>query len=45
MKSYNVNQQLITDTIKPSKEKDEICTDEAVPVFHGVKYGHSYVAQ
>jgi hypothetical protein len=45
MKSYNVNQQLITDTIKPSKEKDETCTAEVVPVFHGVKYGHSYAAQ
>jgi hypothetical protein len=45
MKSYNVNQQLITDTIKSSKEKDEICTAEAVPVFHDVKYGHSYAAQ
>ncbi|CAF2869534.1 unnamed protein product [Rotaria sp. Silwood2] len=45
MKSYNVNQQLITDTIKPSKEKDEICAAEAVLVFHGVKHGHSYVAQ
>ncbi|CAF3184543.1 unnamed protein product [Rotaria sp. Silwood2] len=45
MKSYNVNQQLITDTIKPSKEKDEICAAEAVLVFHGVKHGHPYVAQ
>ncbi|CAF4165969.1 unnamed protein product [Rotaria sp. Silwood2] len=45
MKSYNVNQQLITDTIKPSKEKDEICSAEAVLVVHGVKHGHSYVAQ
>lgn len=25
MKSYNVNQKLITDTIRSSKEKDEIC--------------------
>jgi hypothetical protein len=45
MKSYNVNQQLITDTIKPSKEKDEICAAEAVLVFHGVQHGHSYVTQ
>ncbi len=45
MKSYNVNQQLITDTIKPSKEKDEVCAAEAILVYHGVKHGHSYVAQ
>jgi hypothetical protein len=40
-----VNQQLITDAIKPSKEKDEICAAEAVLVFHGVQHGHSYVTQ
>jgi len=40
-----VNQQLITDAIKPSKEKDEFCAAEAVLVFHGVIHGHSYVAQ
>jgi hypothetical protein len=45
MKSYNVNQQLITDTIKPLKEKDEICAAEAALVFHGVKHRHSHLAQ
>jgi hypothetical protein len=40
-----MNQQLITDAIKPSKEKDKICAAETVLVFHGVKHGHSYVAQ
>ncbi|CAF1150096.1 unnamed protein product [Adineta steineri] len=45
IKSFNINQQLITDTIKPSREKDEICAAEAVLVYHGVKHGHSYVSQ
>ena len=43
MKPYNVNQQLITDAIKPSKEKDEICAAQAALVFHGVKHRHSYL--
>jgi len=30
MKSYDFNQQLITNTIKPSREKDEIVAAEGV---------------
>ena len=45
MKSFNINQQLITKTIKPSKEKDEIAAAEGVLTCHGVKHGHSYLSQ
>ncbi|CAF1396996.1 unnamed protein product [Rotaria sp. Silwood1] len=45
MKSFDVNRQLITKTIKPSKEKDEVAAAEGVLVYHGVKHGHSYLAQ
>ncbi|CAF1681656.1 unnamed protein product, partial [Rotaria magnacalcarata] len=38
MKSYDVNQQLITKTIIISKEKDEIAAAEGVLVYHGVKH-------
>ncbi|CAF5031118.1 unnamed protein product, partial [Rotaria sp. Silwood1] len=45
MKSYDVNQQLITKTIIISKEKDEVAAAESVLVYHGVKHDHSYLAQ
>jgi hypothetical protein len=45
MKSYDFNQQLITNTMIPSKEKDEIAAAEGVLVYHNVKHGHSYLAQ
>jgi hypothetical protein len=45
MKSFNINRQLITKTIKPSKEKDEVSAAEGVLTFHGVKHGHSYLSQ
>ncbi|CAF3250102.1 unnamed protein product [Rotaria sp. Silwood2] len=45
MKSYDVNQRLITKKIMISKEKDEVAAAEGVLVYHGVKHGHSYLAQ
>ncbi|CAF4868999.1 unnamed protein product [Rotaria sp. Silwood1] len=36
---------LITNTMKPSKEKDEIAAAEGTLVYHGVKHGHSYLSQ
>jgi hypothetical protein len=45
MKTFRINQQLITKTMKPSKEKEEVCAAEAVLVYHGVKHGHSYLSQ
>jgi hypothetical protein len=44
-KSFNINRQLITTTMKPTKEKDEVSAAEAVLVYHGVKHGHSYLSQ
>ncbi|CAF4524758.1 unnamed protein product, partial [Rotaria sp. Silwood2] len=45
MKSFDMNQQLITNTMKPSREKDEIAAAEGTLVYHGVKHGHSYLSQ
>ncbi|CAF0811278.1 unnamed protein product [Rotaria sordida] len=45
IKSFNINRQLITKTMKPLKEKDEVCAFEAVFIYHGVKHGHSYLSQ
>ncbi|CAF1304803.1 unnamed protein product [Rotaria sordida] len=45
MKSFDMNQQLITNTMKPSKEKDEIAAAEGTLVYHGAKHGHSYLSQ
>ena len=45
LKSFNVNKQLITTTMKRSREKDEIAAAEGTLVYHGVKHGHSYLSQ
>jgi hypothetical protein len=45
MKSFDINRQLITKTMKPTTDKDEISAAEGVFVYHGVKHAHSYLAQ
>jgi hypothetical protein len=40
-----INRQLITKTMKPTREKDEIAATEGILVYHGVQHGHSYLAQ
>ncbi|CAF2633550.1 unnamed protein product [Rotaria sp. Silwood2] len=45
MKSFEINRQLITQTMKPTREKDEVSAAEGVLVYHGVKHAHSYLAQ
>ncbi|CAF1370296.1 unnamed protein product [Rotaria magnacalcarata] len=42
---FNVDRQLITTTLKPNREKDEIAAAEATLVYHGVSHGISYLAQ
>ncbi|CAF3630184.1 unnamed protein product [Rotaria sp. Silwood1] len=36
---------LIINTMKPSREKDEIAAAECTLLYHGVKHGHSYLSQ
>ena len=45
MLTFSINRQLITATIKPTREKDEIAAAEATLVYHGVRHGISYLAQ
>ncbi|CAF3419124.1 unnamed protein product [Rotaria sp. Silwood2] len=45
MKSFSINRQLITSTMKPNKESEEIAAAEGAFVYHGVKHGHSYTSQ
>ena len=45
MKSFNINRQMITSTIKPNKDSEEISAGEGTFVYHGVKHGHSYLSQ
>jgi hypothetical protein len=45
MKSFSINRQLITSTIKPNKESEETAAAEGTLVYHGVKHGHSYSSQ
>ncbi|CAF2145677.1 unnamed protein product [Rotaria magnacalcarata] len=45
MKSFNINRQLITSTMKPNKEIEETAAAEGVFVYHGGKHGHSYLSQ
>ncbi|CAM4811331.1 unnamed protein product [Rotaria magnacalcarata] len=45
MKSFNINRQLITSTMKPNKEIEETAAAEGAFVYHGVKRGHSYLSQ
>ncbi len=45
IKSFEINRQLITQTMKPTREKDEVSAAEGVLVHHGVKHAHSYLAQ
>ena len=42
MKSFNINRQLITSTMKLNKESEEISAAEGTFVYHGVKHGHCY---
>ena len=45
MKSFSVNRQLITSTMKPSKEGEETAAAESTLVYHGVRHCHSYLSQ
>ncbi|CAF4653234.1 unnamed protein product [Rotaria socialis] len=45
MKSFSINRQLITSTMKPNKESEEVAAAEGTFVYHGVKHGHSYSSQ
>ena len=45
MKSFNINRQLITSTMKLNKESEEISVAEGAFIYHGVKHGHSYSSQ
>ncbi|CAF3726372.1 unnamed protein product [Rotaria socialis] len=45
MLTFSVDRQLITTTLKPNREKDEIAAAEATLVYHGVRHGISYLAQ
>ncbi|CAM4815125.1 unnamed protein product [Rotaria magnacalcarata] len=42
---FNVDRQLITTTLKPNREEDEMAAAEATLVYHGVRHGISYLAQ
>ncbi|CAF3694557.1 unnamed protein product [Rotaria socialis] len=45
MKSFTINRQLITSTMKPNKEIEETAAAEGAFVYHGVKHGYSYLSQ
>ncbi|CAF1359389.1 unnamed protein product [Rotaria magnacalcarata] len=45
MLTFSVDRQLITTTMKPTREKEEVAATEATLVYHGVKHRISYVAQ
>ncbi|UJR13030.1 hypothetical protein I4U23_000057 [Adineta vaga] len=45
MLTFSVERQLITLTLKPNCEKDEIVAGEATLVYHGFRHGISYLAQ
>jgi hypothetical protein len=45
MLTFNVDRQLITTTMKPTREKDEIAATEATLVYHSVRHRISYLAQ
>jgi hypothetical protein len=43
MLAFTVDRQLITTTMKPSHEKDEVAAAEATLVYHGVRHRMSYL--
>ena len=45
MLTFNTNRQLITTTMKPIRENDQIAAAEAAIVYHSVRHGISYLAQ
>ena len=45
MKSFNINRQLITSTMKLNKESEEISAVKGTSVYHGVEHRHSYSSQ
>ncbi|CAF2137919.1 unnamed protein product [Rotaria magnacalcarata] len=45
MLTFSVDRQLITTTLKPNREKDEIAAAEATLVYHGVRHEIPYLAQ
>jgi hypothetical protein len=45
MKSFSINRQRITATMKPNKEGEETAAAEGTLVYHSVQHGHSYLSQ
>ncbi|CAF3372842.1 unnamed protein product [Rotaria sp. Silwood2] len=45
MLTFSLDRQLITKTMKPNREKDEVAAAEATLVYHAVRHGISYLAQ
>jgi len=45
MLTFSVDRQLITTTIKPSHEKDEVAAAEATLVYHDVRHRMPYLAR
>ncbi|CAF1463507.1 unnamed protein product [Rotaria sp. Silwood1] len=45
MLTFSIDRQLITTTMKPTREKEEVAAAEATLVYHGVKHKISYMAQ
>ena len=45
MRSFSINRELITSTMRPIKDGEEIAAAEGCLVYHGVKHGHSYLSQ
>lgn len=45
MMIFSLDRQLITETMKPNREKDEVAAAEATLVYHGVRHRISYIAQ
>ena len=41
MRSFSIDRELISSTLKPVKESDETAAAEDSFVYHGVKHGHS----
>ncbi|CAF1405669.1 unnamed protein product [Adineta ricciae] len=45
MRSFRIDRELITSTMRPVKESEETAAAEGSLVYHGVKHGHSYRSQ
>ena len=45
LKSFGDNQQLITSTMKFTREKDVVAGAEGTLIYHSVRHGHSYLSE